>query len=155
TTGWRRRTRWSARKTSCRCRRSPRALPAVRFSCACSSTKLLAHRMASPTLLRTQCPRCGKAVTAIDAQCPSCGHALITPVLLQVPLEKTHLRPDANLLEGKWRLEQMIGEGGMGQVWRARDIGLDRTVAVKFLSEDFAADSEPALRFEREAKVMA
>ncbi len=48
-----------------------------------------------------------------------------------------------------------IGEGGMGQVFRARDTRLDRDVAIKILPEAFAADPGRLARFEREAKTLA
>ncbi len=48
-----------------------------------------------------------------------------------------------------------IGEGGMGEVWRARDTSLDREVAIKILPETYAADTDRLKRFEREAKLLA
>ena len=54
-----------------------------------------------------------------------------------------------------YRLAEPIGEGGMGQVWRATDTTLGRDVAIKFLPAAFADDAERLLRFEREAKVLA
>ena len=48
-----------------------------------------------------------------------------------------------------------IGEGGMGEVYQARDSKLDRDVALKVLPETFTADPERLVRFEREAKVLA
>src|SRR5262249_9862903 len=54
-----------------------------------------------------------------------------------------------------YRLVEPIGEGGMGQVWRATDTTLGRDVAIKFLPAAFAEDPERLLRFEREAKVLA
>ena len=48
-----------------------------------------------------------------------------------------------------------IGEGGMGQVYRARDTKLDRDVALKVLPDAFTADPDRLARFEREAKVLA
>ena len=48
-----------------------------------------------------------------------------------------------------------IGEGGMGQVYRARDIQLDREIAIKILSEAFAHDPGRLARFRREAKTLA
>ena len=48
-----------------------------------------------------------------------------------------------------------IGAGGMGEVWRARDTRLDRSVAVKILPAEFSTDAGLRLRFEREAKLIS
>ncbi len=48
-----------------------------------------------------------------------------------------------------------IGEGGMGEVYRARDTKLDRDVALKVLPEAFTQDPDRLARFERKAKVLA
>ncbi|HEX6851296.1 MAG TPA: protein kinase [Candidatus Polarisedimenticolaceae bacterium] len=61
--------------------------------------------------------------------------------------------PGASLLH--YRLAEKIGEGGMGQVWRASDSTLGRDVAIKILPPEFAADPERLARFDREAKVLA
>jgi len=55
----------------------------------------------------------------------------------------------------QYRVTAALGEGGMGQVWRAEDEKLGRQVALKVLPEEFAKDPERMARFEREAKVLA
>src|SRR4029079_14375653 len=56
---------------------------------------------------------------------------------------------------GDYDVLAKIGEGGMGEVYRARDTKLDRDVALKLLPETLAADPERIRRFEREAKTLA
>jgi serine/threonine-protein kinase len=54
-----------------------------------------------------------------------------------------------------YRVTAKLGEGGMGEVYRATDTRLGRDVAVKVLAEAFARDADRMARFEREAKVLA
>ena len=63
------------------------------------------------------------------------------------------LTPGATL--GPYTVIAKIGEGGMGEVYQARDAKLDRDVALKVLPEAFTADPDRLARFEREAKVLA
>jgi Tol biopolymer transport system component len=56
---------------------------------------------------------------------------------------------------GSYQIIAKLGEGGMGEVYRARDTTLDRDVAIKLLPESFAADPDRVARFEREAKTLA
>jgi eukaryotic-like serine/threonine-protein kinase len=56
---------------------------------------------------------------------------------------------------GVYEIIAAIGEGGMGQVYRATDTTLGRDVAIKILPDAFAADPERLARFEREAKTLA
>jgi serine/threonine protein kinase len=56
---------------------------------------------------------------------------------------------------GPYELAARLGTGGMGEVWRARDVRLDLEVALKLVGEALAADTERLSRFEREAKLLA
>ena len=56
---------------------------------------------------------------------------------------------------GPYEITAKLGEGGMGEVYRATDTKLDRQVAIKVLPEAFTQDPERLARFEREAKVLA
>ena len=56
---------------------------------------------------------------------------------------------------GHYDVTALIGEGGMGQVYRATDTKLKRQVALKILPEAFSADPERLARFQREAQVLA
>src|SRR5712671_5657651 len=56
---------------------------------------------------------------------------------------------------GPYEVLAKLGEGGMGEVYRARDSKLKRDVAIKVLPEAFAKDPERLARFEREAEVLA
>src|SRR4030095_16989097 len=54
-----------------------------------------------------------------------------------------------------YRITSKLGEGGMGEVWRATDTKLGREVAIKIIPEAFARDSDRMARFKREAQVLA
>ena len=56
---------------------------------------------------------------------------------------------------GPYEILGALGAGGMGQVYRARDLKLGREVAIKVLSPELASDSERLRRFEREARAIA
>jgi serine/threonine protein kinase len=56
---------------------------------------------------------------------------------------------------GPYEITSLLGRGGMGEVWRARDTRLDRDVAIKALPDEFAANEERLIRFQREAKLLA
>ncbi len=63
------------------------------------------------------------------------------------------LQPGTTL--GAYQVTAKIGEGGMGEVYQARDTKLERDVALKVLPAAFTADPDRLARFEREAKVLA
>lgn len=63
------------------------------------------------------------------------------------------LKPESRL--GHFEIVSLLGRGGMGEVWQARDTKLGRDVAIKVLPEAFAGDKDRLSRFEREAKILA
>jgi eukaryotic-like serine/threonine-protein kinase len=86
-----------------------------------------------------------------------------TPVLIDEPMletaaavldaDQSDLKPGDML--GPYRIELLVGTGGMGQVYRATDSRLNRTVALKILPRELASNSEFRVRFEREAHAIA
>ena len=67
----------------------------------------------------------------------------------------TMMELKAGALVGHYELGELLGVGGMGAVYRARDRKLGRDVAIKVLPESVAGDPERIARFEREARVLA
>ena len=63
------------------------------------------------------------------------------------------LAPDTKL--GPYEIQSLLGAGGMGEVYRARDIRLGRDVAIKVLPSSLARDEDRLRRFEQEAKSVA
>ena len=55
---------------------------------------------------------------------------------------------------GHYRIESLLDKGGMGEVYAADDVNLNRRVALKFLPDAFAGDPERMARFEREARLL-
>jgi hypothetical protein len=90
-----------------------------------------------------ECPRCGRCEEAGAVLCPSDGAAL-RPVP-SVP----------RTVDNKYRIEQLLGRGGMGAVYRARDMRLDRLVALKVVRAELLGDPEARRRFRREAQIVA
>ena len=91
----------------------------------------------------TECPKCGR--------CEDPGTALC-------PMDGTAMRPVASIprvVDNKYRMEQLLGRGGMGAVYRARDIRLDRLVAVKVVRADLLGNADAQRRFRREAQIVA
>ncbi len=62
------------------------------------------------------------------------------------------IAPPGSVLAGKYRVERVIGQGGMGLVVEARHLALDERVALKFLLPEYATHPEAAGRFLRVAR---
>jgi serine/threonine-protein kinase len=89
-----------------------------------------------------KCPKCGKTYENAPTLCPSDGAVLV----------KTGDALVGQTLAGKYRIEERISEGGMGTVYRATHILMEKAVAIKVLHPSLAADDKIVARFTREAK---
>jgi serine/threonine-protein kinase len=86
-----------------------------------------------------------------NAPCPGCGE-LHPDSELRCPSTDVRLPLHGRVLDGRFRLVKILGEGGMAVVWRARNVRVDRDVAIKLIRGSFAKDPEAVSRFLAEAK---
>ena len=56
---------------------------------------------------------------------------------------------------GSFQISALLGRGGMGEVYRARDSRLKRDVAIKILPDEFSRDADRINRFQREAVILS
>ena len=93
--------------------------------------------------LLKECPRCGRCFDSSVQTCPNDNSELTLPLAV----ERT--------IVDRYRLDKLIGRGGMGAVYEANDVRLNRKVAVKILSGQLFGNSAALRRFEREAQTSA
>ena len=91
------------------------------------------------------CPDCHQPVEDEARFCGGCGAATAAP------------EPEADpfvgvTVNGKFKVEALIGQGGMGKVYRARHLTLDRPVVLKMLHRTYSEDPQIVQRFQREAR---
>jgi predicted Ser/Thr protein kinase len=119
---------------------------------------------ATPTLTPTMVARTSAPALSALAMCPLCHRcfdfaevrgsdgsafcredgAVLQPVIGMPPM-----------VDGKYRVDAVVGRGGMGAVFRARDVRLQRDVAVKVVRADLVGDPDSRARFQREAQIVA
>jgi len=107
------------------------------------------------------CAQCGAPLRAVSSDCPACLFA----AALGAPDTRRHAAPEAasgaptpaDLAADFPQLEilELIGQGGMGVVYRARHVGLEREVALKILTAELSRDPRFSERFQREARALA
>jgi len=90
-----------------------------------------------------ECPACGACYDSTSEACIKDQRELT----LSLPVERT--------IDKKYRLEQLIGRGGMGAVYEATDLRLNRRIAIKIMLSNMFGDRTALRRFEREAQASA
>lgn len=108
-----------------------------------SEREVLAHLAPESMNLLRECPQCGLCFDVSQGHCANCGCDLA----LTLPVART--------IENRYRLERMVGRGGMGAVYRATDLSLRRDVAIKIIKADCFGDQTALRRFEKEAQTAA
>ncbi|MEJ2206179.1 MAG: protein kinase [Gemmatimonadota bacterium] len=106
-------------------------------------TDVLAHLEPDRVNLVKECPKCGSCHDSDAERCDRDGHELG----LSLPVSRT--------VAGHYRLDQLIGRGGMGAVYEAFDLRLERCVAIKFLLGRGLDHEHASRRFRREATAIA
>jgi serine/threonine protein kinase len=100
------------------------------------------------------CTTCGSTVTDPMHPCPKCGAAVSGGGSPAAQNERMRARLQESIGDG-YKLLELLGRGGMGIVYRAREVALDRDVALKVLALDPILAPDAYTRFEREAKMAA
>ncbi len=96
-----------------------------------------------------QCPRCGRQFPDSVHLCPDD----FTPLRADDTMSDVPVDPLIGcVFDGKYRLEEPLGGGGMGTVYRATHLLIERPVAIKVLSQRFVGDHTAQERFRREAR---
>ena len=103
-----------------------------------------------------ECFRCHTPIPENSRFCSSCGADVSggdgPTSTSSVDIVRERLQ---RIIQGKYRIERLLGKGGMGQVFLAHDLTLEREVAIKVLPPDVAQDDQVVRRFQQEAKTAA
>ena len=102
-----------------------------------------ARGVQSPPMV--ECPECHRRFEEGSRFCPYCGTAAGPGAPPADPFVGA-------VVNGKFRVEALIGQGGMGRVYRARHLTLDRPVVLKMLHRAYSGDPQIVQRFQREAR---
>ena len=100
------------------------------------------------------CPQCGVKLDPFTTSCRKCGAVITGGDNPAERVDRVRQRLQAQI-GAAYQLGALIGRGGMGIVFRAREVALDREVALKVLAFDALMNPEAFERFEREARLAA
>src|SRR5437762_3010946 len=121
----------------------------------------------------THCPSCQKEIPDDALSCPSCGFSFDEATRRLEPpsprkndqqarsstlpasfdsIDDARFVPGA-ILADRYRIVGLLGRGGMGEVYRADDLKLGQSVALKFLPEHLMSDGAALARFHREVRI--
>src|SRR5688572_21943516 len=115
--------------------------------------------------MSTRCPECGTEIP-VDSPaglCPKCLCQAGLPSSPQLaatspsPGSQGFVAPEVEQIARlfpQWEILELLGKGGMGAVYKARQKGLDRLVAIKILPDEISRDPTFAERFTREARAL-
>ncbi|HEX8291359.1 MAG TPA: protein kinase [Pyrinomonadaceae bacterium] len=90
------------------------------------------------------CPTCLTCYEETDTACGQADHGALAPS-----------RPGSRLVDGRYRLDRLLGRGSMGAVYAGVHVELERPAAIKMLLPDFVSDPQALRRFKREARAAA
>lgn len=121
------------------------------------NTRLRAHVERAERMRREVLARLDEQEINLVKECPVCGRCYDANVNLCADdrAELTLSLPVERVIEGKYRLDSLLGKGGMGAVYLAHDLRLNRSVAVKVILAHLFGDPAALRRFEREARTAA
>lgn len=95
------------------------------------------------------CQGCGSEHSSWSGKCPHCG------VSETIQLKQSSDQMIDKVIKNKYKIIRKLGQGGMGAVYLAEQVGIGHRVALKFLKAEFSTDAEIARRFLNEAKSYA
>jgi len=105
------------------------------------------------------CFRCGAEIPGAARFCASCGTLALDPhdatVVIETEDSEALFHRVRMVLEGEFDVERELARGGMGVIFKATEVGLRRSVALKVLPPELGVNVRSAERFKREARMVA